>query len=115
MVNFAIGYTGSVGVLTVNGAMTLQQIDKMKAALMKLISGSEHVVVNLEDVTDIDMACLQLLCAAHRTSTALNKNFTITGNRPEIFKNMVNEAGFPRKMGCVMDNADSCLWVERAK
>ncbi|MBI5185743.1 MAG: hypothetical protein HZA01_08480 [Nitrospinae bacterium] len=60
-------------------------------------------------MTGVDLACLQLLCSACKTSLSRNKKAEITGAIPEIFSKTVREAGFARQKGCGMDRGPGCL------
>ncbi len=55
-------------------------------ALIKALVDSDRVEVKLGEVAEADLACLQLLCSAHRTAVTLKKRFAVAGARPEKFK-----------------------------
>lgn len=103
--------SGTVGVLTINGALTVGCASELKAALMKALETVEHLILNLAAVDELDLSCLQLLCAAHRTSQKLNKQLTIADNRPEAFRGTVCLSGYGRHIGCALDRTNSCLWL----
>ena len=111
MISFEMGSKSEVGVLSLDGELTLQRADELRAALMSSLSSADHLVLNVESVTGIDLSCLQLLCAAHRSSEKLNKRLTITGERPDVFRRVVEDAGYLRHVGCVIDQGKSCLWL----
>jgi anti-anti-sigma factor len=112
MKDFSLEQSGNVAVLAVNGPVTVERACELKEILMKALHGAEHVVFDLEGVTEVDLSCLQILCSAHRTSARLNKRITISKVRPEVFCRVAECAGFERHTGCVQDTTKSCLWVK---
>ncbi len=109
--DFTIEQSGAVGVLKVDGEMTVQYAGVLKAALLKSFDSVDHLILNLDKVTEIDLSCLQLLCSAHRTSAKLQKQLTITSNHPEALQQAVAAAGYARHVGCRFDCNKNCLWV----
>jgi len=98
--------------LIVNGEMTIQNAGEIRSALLEAFAGVEVLSLDMADVTEIDLAGLQLLCAAHRTSTTDKKSFSISGTENETVKSMIRDAGFDRHTGCVHDVDKTCIWVE---
>ncbi|MEW6419553.1 MAG: STAS domain-containing protein [Nitrospirota bacterium] len=109
--DFKVEASGKVGILTIDGGIIIHHAYELREALMKSLHTFEQMVINFENLTDIDLTCLQLLCSAHRTSLKLNKNLTLAGKNLERFKKIAKDAGFYRHMGCVLDNNKSCLWI----
>ncbi|MCL4490600.1 MAG: STAS domain-containing protein [Nitrospirae bacterium] len=109
--DFNVEQSGAVGVMTIGGELTVQHADELKAALMRSLDAVDHLILNLDKVTEIDLSCLQLLCSAHRTSTELKKQLTITGNQSDALKQVIETAGYSRHVGCAFDCNKSCLWL----
>jgi anti-anti-sigma regulatory factor len=103
--------SGKAGVLTLDGELTLEHADEIRSSLIKAIINADQVTLNFEKATRADLACLQLLCSAHRTSTRLNKRMTFSGHRPEVLSRAAIDAGFARCTGCDLDRQKSCLWA----
>lgn len=101
---------GKVGVLRMDGELTMQNAGEFKEALMRSLEKTKEVVLDLEKVTKVDLSFLQLLCSAHRTSVKLKKSLMIGSNCPDIIKRSVEDAGFSRHEGCHLGKDKSCLW-----
>lgn len=112
MINFKIEKPGEVGVLILEESLTIQCADELKKELMRSLDSVDHVMMNLEKVTDVDLSCIQLLSSAHQTAMRSNKLLTITGISSEPFKKAVEYLGFSRHTGCKFDCNKSCLWLE---
>lgn len=100
------------GVLTLHGALTIQRITELKEAVLKSLNSHSHLEIKLEDVRQVDLSFLQLLCSAHKTALSLGKDFTLSSPRPDLFQKTVHDAGFTRRVGCHQDPCKYCLWKE---
>ncbi len=103
--------SGDKGMLTLDGDLTVEHAGEMRMALIKALVDSDRVEVKLGEVAEADLACLQLLCSAHRTAVTLKKRFAVAGARPEKFKQAVEAAGYLRFTGCSLGREKGCLWV----
>jgi anti-anti-sigma regulatory factor len=108
--NYEIEHAGQAGLLKLRGRCTIEQANELQELLLRKIEESGHVSLNLEQVSEIDLTFLQLLCSAHGTSLKLDKRFGLKGPLPEVFIRAVREAGYCRQMGCSRDINGSCLW-----
>jgi anti-anti-sigma regulatory factor len=100
------------GLLVADGKITVQQAGDFKDTLTKALSEVDRLEINFDTVTEVDLACLQLLCSAHKTCVKANKTMSITGRQPEVLKKAIKDAGYERHKGCkeAGDN-NQCLWV----
>ncbi|MBI5057935.1 MAG: STAS domain-containing protein [Nitrospirae bacterium] len=110
MADIKIEQRGKNTALIISGEMTIECAAALKDALARSFEGAESVFVDLKNVESADLACLQLLCSAHRTSLISKKSFALTPGYPEIFKKVVKETGYSRNFGCSIESEKSCLW-----
>ena len=103
-----------VGKLVVSGAVTVAQVGELKGVLIDAIGRAPLVEVDVSRVEQIDIAGLQLLCAAHRLADANGKRFSIikTG---EAVLHLVRSAGFAHALVCDQARHSACLWAKRAQ
>jgi anti-anti-sigma regulatory factor len=102
---------GKQGSITLDGNLTVSQAEGLRTLLIKAIIDAEQVHVDFGTVTDVDLSCIQLLCSAHRSASRMKRRFSLSGDWPEPFKKIVEEAGYSRLAGCHLDVDHSCLWV----
>jgi ABC-type transporter Mla MlaB component len=70
------------------------------------------VVLDLAGATAIDLAGLQLLCSAHRTSRGGPRTFELRAV-PERLRNTACAAGFDaRTLVCPYRGDGACLWKD---
>jgi anti-anti-sigma regulatory factor len=115
MMDFRVQRPGELGILVFEGDLTVERSDELKCALMQSINCVNHVVFDLDGVTEVDLPCLRLFCSAHRIASALSKRTTLFGRCPRAFKKTVADAGYCGHRGCIMENGesgDSCLYLD---
>ncbi len=98
-------------ILKLRGDWTIERAGELKPALLEALANSEHIVIDMGELSGLDLSTMQLLCAAHRKSIRLDKQFGFSEQRPETLKRMVREAGLVRTVGCHKNPCKSCLWT----
>jgi anti-anti-sigma regulatory factor len=79
--------------LAAAGEVTLGAAERLQAELRECLAGARPVVLDLACVTEIDLAGLQVLVAAGRSFTALERPLTIL--RGTYVERVWAEAGYP--------------------
>ncbi len=110
-ITFRDQQSGKQGTITLDGNLTVAQAEGLRTLLIKALIDAERVRVDFGTVTDVDLSCIQLLCSAHRSAGRMKRSFSLSGDWPEPFKKIVEEAGYSRLAGCRLDVGHSCLWV----
>lgn len=110
MLDLNIEQTGDVGILALNGELTIEHIDELKSAFIKMLDNTGHLYINLEKVNEIDISCFQLICSAFRTCLRFNKQITMVNCLPERVKQTFEDAGFSLCAGHSCDAGKSCVW-----
>lgn len=106
----------SASVLRLKGDVTLESISELKNGLLEALEQESALVVDCEKVEKIDLAGLQLLCAAHRAALSQNKKFSLRGCDEGIFKAAQFEAGLIHQSSCLFALPESgCCWAPAEK
>jgi len=108
---YSIEQSDGTETITLEGDLTVSSAEELRNLLIRSLSDSSRVGVNLEHVAEVDLTILQLLCSAHRTSAQMNKSIGFTGALPEALKNIAVRSGFARHAGCPRDINKNCIWV----
>lgn len=108
-----IRYTKKKGraVLTLSGALTVKHAKALRAALLESVRKSPTLELDVENINDLDVSFVQLVCSAHRMAADLNTQITITGLEQERFSRILGNFGFFRHIGCHESTRKSCLWL----
>jgi len=101
------------GQLRVDGSATVAQVGKLKELLVQAVDQAHVVLVDLNRVDQVDIAGLQLFCAAHRFACARGKTLQLFGGG-ERFRTLASTAGFVRGSWCSVREKAPCLWTELA-
>jgi ABC-type transporter Mla MlaB component len=101
---------GSAVVLRASGELVIDQAARLASGLVEALGDSGNIGIDLSSVTKIDVACLQLLCAAHKSSVRQKKVLRFDGICPDTVTHVAKDAGFGRVCGLRAD--DACLWGE---
>ena len=104
--------SGDVQVLTLDGKLTIQNVNELKTVLVKSFGNTGKLKLNLKGITEVDLFCFQLLCSANMTAARLKKPLEVTGTKTEPFKTLIEDIGYSRHTGCNFDCNKSCLWVD---
>lgn len=104
--------TQKAGSLIADGSLTVQQAAEFKDTLTKALHEVDRLEINLNQVTEVDLTCLQLLCSAHKTCLKENKTLKISHQQTEALQKAVTDAGYERHRGCKDIGEDNqCLWL----
>jgi ABC-type transporter Mla MlaB component len=109
--NFDLGTSQEKKTLVLKGNLTIEKAAATKVMLQDALNNAQHVELDIESTGEIDLAFLQLLCSAHRTSVTLGKTLLFKGAIPAIFKKSVEDNGYLRGQGCALDSIKTCLWM----
>ncbi|BBO68965.1 sulfate transporter [Desulfosarcina alkanivorans] len=109
--HFKMAPSGDYGELTLTGELTIVQAKELRLALIHSLEQSDTVAINVDHVTDVDLSCLQLLCAVHRSALGSNKQITFNPSDSDVFRKVVQAAGYARHVGCVRSPDKNCFWT----
>ena len=98
------------GILSLDGEITLPYAEQLKKLLVDALEASERVYIDTEAVIDIDLSCLQLLCAAHRSAADRGRQLILKLRRSEAFSAKILQAGLTRALDCDCVHESDCLW-----
>jgi anti-anti-sigma factor len=96
-------------IVTLTGELTIAGAEALKTKLSESLQEFADLRIRLEDVSAVDLSCLQLLCSAHRTAAALGKALALEGEIPPLLRQAMKLAGFTRRKGCSFSPHTNCL------
>ena len=102
--------SGNTGVLTLAGELSIEKAQDLKNTLLECKDKGSHVEVKLDKATDIDLACLQVLCSAHRIFDSENKVLCLCAGASESFRQSARRLGFVRPRACDLNPVTGCLF-----
>lgn len=96
--------------LVLSGDLTVRRISALKGELEQVLASGGAVQLRLAEVAEVDLAFLQLLCAAHRQASRQEQVLTVSGDAAGRFVEALLQGGFGRQIGCAADSRHGCLW-----
>ena len=106
---------GDKQVLYLEGDLAIEGANELRELLVRHLESSQHLALNLNGVETAHVACLQILCSAHRTFWGLGRVLTLEGPLPPQFKTVLEDTGFDRDRGCPLDGSHTCLFASGGK
>ena len=97
--------------LNLDGELTVARAADLKEALLKALEKADNIEIHFQDVTGIDLSCLQLFCSAHRTAAKEGKMLTVKDPSLPMYVEARKDAGFMYTKPCQFVTTGDCLWV----
>jgi ABC-type transporter Mla MlaB component len=86
------GKTKTANIL-LEGELILRHLQEAAEEIKRAVGNSDNIHVELKNIVNIDLACIQLLISARLTAVAAQKTFICQMELPEEVKNMMAHAG----------------------
>lgn len=103
--------TKGISKILIDGEFTLSSVSQIKTAILKSFQKSNHLELNLEAVTRLDLAGFQLLCAASKYSEKYKKNLGIAGQVAPSVSIFIQGANYLRIKEGIVDLGNGCHMV----
>lgn len=100
--------------LTVAGGVTVETVCELQDRLLNGLAESERLVLDLGATGAVDIAGLQLLCAAHHFAVARGRELRLIGLGDQV-RELANAAGFVRGTPCTLGGGEPCFWNKVAR
>ncbi len=79
--------------LKLGGNLMIQDASKLKDVLSGFLSSADDCILDLDEVQLFDLSSIQLLFALHLTAKKLDKQLSLKGDCPQLFREAVESAG----------------------
>ena len=105
--DFVIERSDDPTVLVIKGVLNVDIAFEIKKAMLEAL-GNGIVVLDMSEVKEIDISCLQLFCSAHRSASAAGKKISVSGCSGPIRRKAAEAGLLPN--ACKEKLAGDCLW-----
>jgi anti-anti-sigma regulatory factor len=96
--------------LCLSGELTLLHAAQLKGELIRALDTARRIVIDTQELSAIDLACLQLLCSAHQSARARGKEIILNPRQPEVFRQQIARSGLIGRHNCGGDSKIDCFW-----
>lgn len=88
--------------IKLTGELTIQRAAELKETISKSFPKSGKVVLDLQNITSIDLSFLQLLYATQQAVASTGKTFTLSCQSPEVLNRVIEQCGFSGQLGSLI-------------
>ncbi len=99
------------GELKLEGALTIEAAEELKAVLLQALQGTENLTIDLEKVTAADLSCLQMLCSAYKSCGRVGGQLTLRAHDSELFNQLLKDSGYCKTTKCPIAPNTNCMWL----
>lgn len=97
--------------LCLEGELTVSNAAPLRERFLEALKQNDQVEIDLDQVTMVDLAGLQLLCSAHRTAVAQGKTLTLKNPLVPALQQARALSGFIFNRSCRFNPAGDCFCV----
>ena len=108
MATMHMEYKDNTSILKVEGALSIQDASALRDCLLKALGLAESLLIDLSGAEAIDLACLQVLCSAHKTYSLTHKGIRMAGELPEGVVRSLFQSPSRRKAAIEYPMARAC-------
>lgn len=98
--------------LSWQGRLSIEEVHPLRIALLSALNQDAEVFVDLAGVTAIDLACVQLLCAACGSAAMRGKQLSLRNAGNPALGQTLRENGLNYRENCLRSRNTSCLWPQ---
>jgi anti-anti-sigma regulatory factor len=102
--------TGLEGILMLEGDLTMVQAQETHQILFEAVLEVNSLIIDLQNVGEVDVSLIQLLCSAHRECYLSGKTILIENGENESINRLLEKSGYWKQRGCLSGAKESCLW-----
>ena len=98
-------------IIEVSGKLGIEDAGRLASELRGACDGGREVIIDLRQARSCDLACLQVLCAAHRTHGHSPGGICMRASLSPAVTEMLKLVGVEPQL-CGANISSSCLWKQ---
>jgi anti-anti-sigma regulatory factor len=95
--------------VTLEGEITLPCIAELREKLLEALEGTDAISLDIAKVSSLDLSCLQVFCAMHKTSLEKKREITFSPSFPPVLGETLRRTGYSIDVGCHHKLSGICL------
>ena len=95
--------------VTLEGDLTLPCMAEVREQLLEALDGASRISIDVAGVSSLDLSCLQVFCAMHKTSIEKKKDISFSAPFPPVVKEIMERTGYLTEEGCHRRTKGVCL------
>ncbi|HQM21027.1 MAG TPA: STAS domain-containing protein [Deltaproteobacteria bacterium] len=102
---------GEGNLLVLRGALTIEAASRLRGALLKAYESQSALELDVRALESIDLACVQVLCSAHRTFHRVGRDIAIAGEITDGVRSALRAMAIDPEV-CDSSRVSVCPWKE---
>lgn len=98
--------------LSWQGRLSIEEVNPLRAALLAALHQHAEIIIDLNGVEHLDLACVQLLCAACGSASIRGKRLTLCGAENPALAQTLRNNGLNYRENCLRSSKVGCLWPQ---
>lgn len=100
--------------ITVSGRLAIDTAANLLTLFKEQLASAKRVTLHMDEVTEIDLVGIQLICSACRSASQADKRLNFSGALPGAMKSAISEIGLQRYTTCKHNTDMPCIWYQGA-
>lgn len=103
--------SGGGTTVTLQGVLSIESSTELCQLLTEALDESAQISINLQNLEDIDLTSLQVICSACKTASATGRSFDCEFSViPDCISAAGKHLGAPQGLPCGQNNNKPCIW-----
>jgi anti-anti-sigma regulatory factor len=98
--------------LTWQGRLSIAEVIPLRDDLLAALNQHAEITIDLADVELLDLACVQLLCAACGSASIRGKRLSLRGTENPALAQTLRMNGLNYRENCLRSRIAGCLWLK---
>jgi anti-anti-sigma regulatory factor len=81
--------------IVINGEQTVRTVGDLRERLLEALAPGAATILDIEEVSEADLAFVQLVESARRHAAAVGADLGLTASAPASVREVLDRAGFP--------------------
>jgi len=94
------------------GRLSIEEVIPLRNALLAALNQHAETTIDLDGVELLDLACVQLLCAACGSASTRGKRLSLRGTENPALAQTLRMNGLSYRENCLRSHKAGCLWLK---
>lgn len=92
------------------GRLSIEEVTPLRDALLIALNQHTEITIDVSKVEEIDLSCVQLLCAACGSASMRGSRLSLCGAKNPALAQCLLKNGLNYRDNCLRSDKSDCLW-----
>lgn len=98
--------------LSWQGRLSIEEVNPLRDDLLAALHQHAEITIDVSNVEHLDLACVQLLCAACGSASIRGKRLSLCGAENPALAQTLRNNGLNYRENCLRSSKVGCLWPQ---